>query len=259
MPEKLKIGLLGFGKTGKLAAKEILEDPGCDLRWVIRKSTESTGEFVGPHVGVNCGGCVIRPLSDLKKKSFFEKNPVDIVIDFSDAGALRGYLNVLVKNKIRLVTAISQYTESDVTLLEKAAEKIAILHSPNITLGINVLMVASRVLKKILPHADIEIVEEHFRGKREKSGTALRIARNLGLDPQEHVNSIRVGGIIGRHEVIFGMRTQTIRLVHESISRSAFARGALFAAKWLSHRRRGLHNMEDVIRNTFIENLAEPA
>ncbi len=257
MPKKIKVGLLGFGKTGKLAAKEILEDESCELQWVIRRSRENAGEAVGLHVGVSDGTGVIRSLNEMKHPDFFDKHPVDVVIDFSDSSGLKHYLTALTKRKIRLVTAISQYPPEDVKKLRRAAKTTAILHSPNITLGINVLMVASKVLKKILPHADIEIVEEHFRGKREKSGTALRIAKNLGLDPTEHVNSIRVGGIIGRHEVIFGMRTQTIRLIHESISRAAFARGALFAAKWIIHKRHGLHNMEELIRSTFIENLTE--
>ncbi|NCC49039.1 MAG: hypothetical protein EOM13_08300, partial [Clostridia bacterium] len=85
------------------------------------------------------------------------------------------------------------------------------------SIGINFLIEASKVLQKIAPQADIEIIEEHFREKKDVSGTALRIAHDLGLDKQKHVNSIRVGGIVGRHEVVFGLPNQTIRLVHESI------------------------------------------
>lgn len=259
MKKQITVGLLGFGKTGRLAAAEILDDPDCALRWVVRRSEEDAGEFASRHLGCKYDAGQIMPMSHLKRRGFFQENPVDVVIDFSDASALASYIQAALRGSFRLVSAISQYESKELELLARAAKKTAVLHSPNITLGINVLMVASQVLKKILPHADIEIVEEHFRGKREKSGTALRIAQHLGLDPQEHVNSIRVGGIIGRHEVIFGMRTQTVRLVHESISRAAFARGGLFAAKWLMRRRKGLYNMETVIRNTFIENLTDSA
>ncbi|MNL04276.1 4-hydroxy-tetrahydrodipicolinate reductase [compost metagenome] len=129
------------------------------------------------------------------------------------------------------------------------------LHSPNITLGINWLLVASRILKQIAPEADIEIVEEHFREKKDKSGTAVKIAEKLGLDSALHVNSIRVGGIVGKHEVIFGLPNQTIRLIHESINRAAFGRGAIFAAKWLLDKDSGLYSMEQAIEERFATHL----
>ncbi len=257
--KNIAVGLMGFGKTGKLAAAEILEARDFDLRWVMRRSPEHAGESASRHLGFKGEAGTILPLAELRKRNFLRDHPVDVIIDFSDSSALHGYAATAIRHNIRVVSAISHYGEEENALLQKLARRTAVLHSPNITLGINVLMVASQVLKKILPTADIEVVEEHFRGKREKSGTALRIAEHLGLDPEEHVNSIRVGGVIGRHEVIFGMKTQTVRLVHESISRSAFARGALFGARWLMHKRKGLFSMENVIRNTFIENLTESA
>ncbi len=257
MGKKIRIGLLGFGKTGKLAVSEILDDPDCCLSWVVRRSEEFYGEFASRHVGLKKDEGCIMPMRILQKRGFFKEHPVDVIIDFSDRSALGVYINRAVRRDVRIVSAISHYSEDEIKLLKKSSKKIAILYSPNITVGVNVLMVASQVLKKILPNADIEIVEEHFRDKRDKSGTALRIAKRLGLNPDTHVNSIRVGGIIGRHEVIFGMKTQTVRLIHETVSRAAFARGALFATKWLIHKKNGLYNMENVIKNTFIQNLSD--
>ena len=63
---------------------------------------------------------------------------------------------------------------------------------------------AAQIFQNILPHADIEIIEEHFRNKNEVSGTAKKIADTLGLDEETQINSIRVGGIVGKHKVIFG-------------------------------------------------------
>ena len=111
----------------------------------------------------------------------------------------------------------------------------------------------SRILQQIVPNLDIEIVEEHFRGKKEVSGTALRIGKLLGLCSKQHINSIRVGGIIGRHEVIFGFPNQTIRIAHESINRAAFAKGAIYAAKWLAKKKKGLYTMEQAISSDFIK------
>jgi 4-hydroxy-tetrahydrodipicolinate reductase len=146
-------------------------------------------------------------------------------------------------------------TENDLDDLNKMAEKTAVLYSPNITLGINFLLVASQILQGIAPHADIEIVEKHFRGKKEESGTAVKIAEILGLDRNKHVNSVRVGGIVGKHEIIFGLPNQTIRLVHESISRSAFGQGAIFAANWMINAPVGMYSMENIIVDMFKKNI----
>ena len=90
------------------------------------------------------------------------------------------------------------------------------------------------------------VVEEHFRTKKEVSGTAKKIAHALSLE-EELIKSIRAGGIIGRHEVIFGFPYQTVRLIHEAISREAFGSEALFAAQNLIGKPKGLYSMEDIL------------
>ena len=108
-------------------------------------------------------------------------------------------------------------------------------------------MEASKLFQKIAPNADIEIIEEHFRKKKDVSGTALRIAEELGLDKEQHINSVRVGGIVGKHEVIFGLPNQTIRIIHESHNRAAFGQGAIYAAKWIMSREKGIYSMEQAL------------
>ena len=98
-------------------------------------------------------------------------------------------------------------------------------------------------------------MKEHFREKRGASGTALKIAEMLGLDKQTHVNSIRVGGIVGKHEVVFGLRNQTIRLTHEIISRAAFGAGALYAARSLQGAKSGFYTMEEIMRDAFLNKI----
>jgi len=135
------------------------------------------------------------------------------------------------------------------------SKQTALLYSPNITLGINFLMVASQVLQKIAPHADIEIIEEHFRKKREISGTALKIAKTLNLENDRHIHSIRVGGVVGKHQIVFGLPNQTIRLTHESINRAAFGQGAIFAAKWLVDKPPGMYSMEQIVSDMVGRNM----
>lgn len=122
--------------------------------------------------------------------------------------------------------------------------------SPNITLGVNYLLFAAKFLKKIAPWVDIEIIEEHFKGKDGISGTAIKIAEALDLD-KSNINSLRAGGIVGKHEIVFGFPYQTVRLVHESISREAFGNGVIFVAENLINKKNGLYNFEDILLPYF--------
>lgn len=252
---KLRVGLFGFGRTGSIVAKEIVSDKDLSLEWVCRKSADPQLQFASHAMGKDENFAPFVTFDNLTKE-FLRHNPVDIVIDFSSSTAACAY-ELLAKSGTRIVSAISKYAEEDFQFLQNVTSKTSVLYSPNITLGINWLMMSSRILKKIVPHADIEVVEEHFRGKKEISGTAMKIAGQLELEPEKHVNSIRVGGIIGKHEVIFGLPNQTIRLIHESISRAAFGTGAIFAAKWLHGKPEGYYTMEQVLHEKFIKKINE--
>ena len=144
------------------------------------------------------------------------------------------------------MSAVSHYDEPGAAALGAMSEKTAVLWSPNITIGINFIMVAAKIFRGLVPDADVQIVEEHFAAKKGVSGTATRMAKELHVSESECVLSVRAGGIVGKHEIIFGMPNQTIRLVHESISRAVFGRSALLAAKWLRDRPAGFYSMEDI-------------
>lgn len=251
--KKIRIGLFGFGKTGRLVADEFFKDSLFDLEWVVRRTHKDNHKYATRLLGYEINDAPIYSADEVST-GFFQDNPVDIIVDFSSAKAHKRY-EPAADFGIRILSAISKYKEEDLQDLARLAEKTAVLYSPNITLGINFLLVASQILQGIAPHADIEIVEEHFRGKKEESGTAVKIAKILGLEKDMHVNSVRVGGIVGKHEIIFGLPNQTIRLVHESISKRAFGQGAIFAAKWLIEAPTGLHSMENIITDMFKKNI----
>jgi 4-hydroxy-tetrahydrodipicolinate reductase len=250
---KIRIGLFGFGKTGKQVAEEFLNDAHFELVWVVRRNETDHGKYASHLLGHEFKAGKIFSVQDIDA-DFYRKNPIDVLVDFSSSDGIQ-YYEAAAEQGIKIISAISRYEEQDLALLEKLKTKTAALYSPNITLGVNFLLIASQVLQKIAPHADIEIVEEHFRKKNETSGTALKIAEMLGLEKDKHVNSIRVGGIVGKHEVIFGLPNQTIRIIHESISRAAFGQGAIFAAKWLIEQAAGLYNMENYITDLFRRNI----
>ena len=243
---KIKIGMFGFGRTGSVVAQEIISDEICDLEWVIRKSNKNEGEYASRLLGFEKKQGRIYSIESVDTNTFYKTHFVDVIIDFSASSAVECYKQAA-KYGTRIVSAISKYQKSQLEQLKNLAKETAVLYSPNITLGINFLIEVSKVLQRIVPNADIEIVEEHFKGKSDVSGTAMRIAEDLGLDMKKHVNSIRVGGIVGRHEVVFGLPNQTIRIVHESLNRAAFGQGAIYASKWLTSKGRGIYTMEEAM------------
>lgn len=252
----MKVGLFGFGRTGRLVADEIIRDPDCSLVWVVRKSTQCNHEYASDFLGYpkNRQGYFFT-MEESLNPDFFAENPVDVIIDFSSAQAVYEYGHAA-DYGIHIVSAVSHYEQPELDYLKVLSAKTVVLHSPNITLGINFLLVASQILQQIVPNADIEIIEEHFRDKKGVSGSALKIAEKLKLDPVTRINSIRVGGIDGRHEVVFGLPNQTIRISHDIISRTAFGGGALFAARALRKEKVGFFTMEELIRQSFIEKIA---
>lgn len=245
----INIGVIGFGKTGKYVCDEILRDTNLKLSWVLKKS-EMDQQFASEKLGYPTKLGRFVTFENFNER-FLLNNRTDLVIDFSSEHSAEIYYDKLIQMNIKIVSAISHYQNFQLELIKKLSQKTAILHSPNITLGINWLIVASKILKQIVPNADIEIIEEHFRQKNGISGTALKIAEHLELDKDHHINSIRVGGVVGKHEIIFGLPSQTIRLVHESIDRAAFARGAIMASNWLVNQKSGLYTMENVLEDKF--------
>ncbi len=249
----MRIGLIGFGKTGKSVASVILQNEDFTLEWVLRRSTtlehRSVSEFLGIS-SVEPG--LIYSSSKIGMEELLDKHPVDVIIDFSSNLGIYDYGKFAAARNITIISAISHYKPAEKRLLKELSSQTRVFWSPNITLGVNYLMFAAKFLKKIAPWADIEIIEEHYKGKDGISGTAVKIAEALDLETTE-INSVRVGGIVGKHEIVFGFPYQTVRLIHESISREAFGNGVIFVANNLVNKPVGMYNFEDLLKQYFSE------
>lgn len=231
----IKVGLVGYGKAGRAVARVLAEDSRFELCWIARSSATNTEIKV--------------PVTILEKTSFpgwLDQHPVDAIVDFSNAEAVHLYGEAVRQRRIMLVSAISGYPAETLDYIRDLGKDIRVMSSPNITLGINFLMLAAKLLRHIAPFADIEIVEQHFREKPEISGTAKRIAETLDVD-NERITSLRLGGIVGHHEVIFGFPYQTVRLIHDSIKREAFGTGAAFAVLQLATCKPGFYTFDDLL------------
>jgi 4-hydroxy-tetrahydrodipicolinate reductase len=191
-------------------------------------------------------------IGDIDCESLLASSPVDAIIDFSSEEGMDYYGSAAADNGVTIVSAISQMAPARIAKLHEHAKTTRVLWSPNITLGINFMILAAKTLQKIAPHADISILEEHFKTKSEMSGTAKKISETLNIDPAE-VKVIRAGGIIGVHEILFGFPYQTVRLKHESIAREAFGNGAIFGLMEIQKREIGFYDMEQLVGGYFID------
>ncbi len=202
-------------------------------------------------------------------KTFDEcEGSADVVVDFSNPAVFDDMLAYCVDNKLPLVICTTGFSEKQLAYIKAASEKIAVLRSANMSVGINILI---KLLKQVAPYLsdagyDIEIVEKHHNQKLDApSGTAIALAdaanergdltyvydrsqvRQKRDKKELGISAVRGGTIVGTHEVIFAGEDEVITFEHMAYSRRLFAKGALEAAKFLSGKAPGMYDMQDVI------------
>ena len=190
----------------------------------------------------------------------------DVIIDFSHHTATKALLKYAMANDIPTVVATTGHTEEELAMIKKSAASIPVFHSANMSLGVALLVELAKITAKTFPDADIEIIEKHHNRKLDApSGTALLLANAIKsvrkslqfvfgrsgnakrTENEIGIHAVRMGNIVGEHEVIVGTDTQTITLKHEAHSRSLFAEGAIAAAEFLVKCPAGLYDMNRMI------------
>lgn len=194
----------------------------------------------------------------------------DVLIDFSTPKILDDIIAYCEERRIPAVLCTTGYDESQLEKIEKASEKIAVLRSANMSLGINTLLHLVQEAAKVLAAEgfDVEIVEKHHNQKLDApSGTALALADsvNEAMDGQYEyvfdrsqrrqkrdqkelgISAVRGGTIVGEHDVIFAGTDEVITFSHSAYSKAVFGKGAVAAAKFLKGKKSGRFEMADVI------------
>ena len=194
----------------------------------------------------------------------------DVIIDFSNAKAVDALVDYCVEKKIPVVLCTTGLSEEQLQKVEQAYEKVAILKSANMSLGINTLMELLKKAATVFAPAgfDMEIVEKHHNQKVDApSGTALALADSMNdaledaytykYDRSQErkkrdkyeigISAVRGGNIVGEHEVIFAGQDEVIEFKHTAYSKAVFAKGAVEAAKFLNGKGAGHYDMADVI------------
>lgn len=190
----------------------------------------------------------------------------DCVIDFSHHSATKALLEYCTATGTPVVIATTGQTEEELRMIRDAGEKIPVFFTANLSIGIAVLVKMAKEAVKAFPDADVEIVEIHHNRKVDApSGTALMLGKELqsvregstlhcgrsGFGKREKqeigIQSLRMGNVVGIHEVHICTATQTLTLRHEAHDRKLFAEGALEAAQFLCGRTAGIYGMKDLL------------
>ena len=194
----------------------------------------------------------------------------DAIIDFTSATDFESRMDYAVDKQIPIIECSTGLSEEQMDYLKKASEKVAVLKSDNMSLGINLLMklLKEAAVKLAGDGFDVEIVEKHHNQKLDApSGTALALADSINEamdDRYEYIydrsqvrqkrdkkelgiSAVRGGTIVGEHEVIFAGTDEVITFKHTAYSRAVFAKGSITAAKYLKGKAAGLYDMSDVL------------
>ncbi len=189
----------------------------------------------------------------------------DVLIDFSHHSATKAVLDFALARRMPVVIATTGQTEEEKGMIEAAAKEIPVFCSGNMSIGIALLVTLVKTAVSVFPDADVEIIESHHNQKLDvPSGTALMLAhgieevrKNTTLCIGRHENgkrpagevgihSVRMGSVVGIHEVLIHTGSQTLTLKHEAHSRSLFAEGAVRAAEFLCQKGAGLYSVQDL-------------
>ena len=241
-----------FGKMGKVVTRIVEEDSSAEI---VAGIDPTGGEAAFP---------VFRTPAECTVDA-------DVIIDFSTASAVRALLEYAAEKNVPVVVCTTGLSDEQTEDLHKMAEKVAVLKSANMSVGVNLLFSLVQKAATALADSgfDIEIIEKHHNQKIDApSGTALAIAdaineamdnkfdyvydrsqkREKRTQTEIGIHSLRGGNIVGEHDVIFAGTDEIIEINHKASSKEIFAVGAVKAAKYLAGKPAGFYTMLDVLK-----------
>lgn len=265
----VRIGVIGAaGRMGRTNIQAIQITDGVELgAAIVEQNSSLKGVDVGELTGVGKVGVIV---SD----SLIEVvNDFDILIDFTTPETTLDNLAFCAEHKKSIVIGTTGLNAEQKAKLQSYADKIAIVFSPNMSVGVNLCFKLLELAAKTLGDEDydIEVVEMHHRHKVDApSGTALRMGEvvaealqldldncavygregSIGARPQQEIgfSTLRGGDVAGDHSVIFATEGERIEITHKASNRLTFAKGAVHASKWLHQQPTGLFDMQDVLK-----------
>ena len=195
----------------------------------------------------------------------------EVIIDFSKPKSSIEILRFAKKLNKKVVIGTTGFTKKQEQLIKNYSKKIAIFKSGNMSLGINLLEYITKILSKKIPNNyRVGILDNHHKAKIDyPSGTALMLGNAIANAKNKNLENLkgkiflnksgnlqnnkinffitRKGRTVGKHSVVYNNKIENIELKHTAFSRKLFADGALNAAIWISKKKNGLFNMQDML------------
>ncbi len=254
MTQRTRLVISGCdGRMGRAIATLALQDSAL----VVSGALEAKGhETIGKDYGR-----VLGRSADLGVKVTDDAREVirqgDVLVEFTSPQATVEHAGLAAELGTPIVIGTTGLSEADRRQIARAAKTVPVLVSPNMSLGVTVLLsLVHAAATQLGAGYDVEVVEAHHREKRDApSGTAkllaLTLARALGRSEEAiPTHAIRAGRIVGDHTVLFAGPHERLELTHHAQSREAFAEGALRAARFLVGRTPDLYDMFHVLGQT---------
>lgn len=263
----VRIGVIGCaGRMGQMLVRTVAASEGC----LVAGGSERPGAAaIGSDVGVVAG---LEPLgvavTDDPRRLFAV---ADAMIEFTSPAATVAHAEMAAKSRTIHIIGTTGLDATQAAAVEKAARQTPIVWAPNMSLGVNLLLLlVEQVARALAPEWDAEVLEMHHRHKVDApSGTALALGRAIaggrgvafegaarrtrdgqtGARPRGEIGfaALRGGDVVGEHSVIFAADGERIELSHRATSREIYARGAVRAALWAQGKKPGLYRMRDVL------------
>ena len=238
------------------------------MRAILCGANGAMGKLIDAALGLEVVGRVSIDGENGVPKTFEALGSVDadMIIDFSHHTAIADVLDYAKAHRCAAVIGTTGHTPEEKELIFAAAKEIPLFYSGNMSLGIAVLCRLAKEAARYFPNADIEIVEAHHTRKVDApSGTAHMIFNAIKeVRPNAYENcgragegkrtkdeigisALRMGSVVGIHEVYIHTGTQCLTLKHEAITRAMLADGAVDAARFMVGKPKGLYNMENIL------------
>ena len=264
--QRLRIAVAGVsGRMGRMLVEAVAASDDCVLVGALDVAAnpaigQDAGAFLGLASGVTISADLRQGLAGAQ-----------VLIDFTRPEGTLAHLAVCRELGVKVVIGTTGFSVAQKALVAEHARHIAVVLSPNMSVGVNVVAKLVEVTARALREGyDIEIIEAHHRHKVDApSGTALMLgevaAAALGRDlkdcavyAREGVTgerepssigfaTVRGGDIVGDHTVLFAGTGERVEISHRSSSRATYAQGALRAARFVAARATGLFDMNDVL------------
>jgi len=245
-----RIAMFGIcGKMGTAMAGELIKEE--DIELVAGFDSINIGMDLGQYLGSAKKGINITDsYEDILKQS------PDLIIDFTIAKTAKRSINWAMDNGIDIIVGTTGFSPGDLSSIEKKAGGCGakVLIAPNFAIGAVIMMKISGMIAKYFNNC--EIIEQHHDQKKDSpSGTSIATAKNIsknisfnssrlkdeedeniegsrgGFKNGVHIHSIRLPGFLAHQEVIFGTLGQTLSIRHDSINRSSFYPGVIYAVR----------------------------